>query len=425
MKRTDYAAVGETLYSAVLPNGMPIFVMPKPGYRKVFAVCAANYGGVDRRFSLDGRETNTPAGVAHYLEHKMFDTLEGDALLLMNATGADPNAFTSESMTAYHFECVERFEENLRTLLAFVSVPYFTQESVDKERGIIAQEIRMYEDSPDFAVYTDLMKCLFAESPLRDSVAGTVESIAEITPEILYDCHRAFYRPSNLGLCVVGDVDPEAVERIAREVLPQEPAALPERDPGPEEGLEPVSAYSERRMEVAAPIFMIGAKLGPAPTGPEGQRKRLTAALAMRCLAGPSSPFYLQHYSEGLLNSTFGCDVDYGGGQAVAAFDGETSRDPREVFDALCAEIVRVQREGFDPALFERQKKAALGARIRALSNFSGLAVGTLAGRFAGFNVMDSFDALAAVTRADAEDWVRQSLAPERMALSVIYPKEA
>lgn len=282
----------------------------------------------------------------------------------------------------------------------------------------------MYEDSPDFAVYTDLMKCLFSRHPLRDSVAGTVESIAEITPETLYDCHRAFYRPSNLALCVVGDVDPEAVERIALEVLPPEPSALPERDPGPDEGLVPVSMRSERRMEVAAPIFMIGAKLGPAPTGPEGQRTRLTAALAMRCIAGPSSPFYLKHYSEGLLNATFGCDVDYGGGQAVAAFDGETSRDPQKVYDALCAEIVRVQREGFDPALFERQKKAVMGGRIRALTNFSGLAVGVIGGFFSGFNVMDSFDALASVTCADAEDWVRQSLAPERLAMSVIYPKE-
>ena len=185
MQKTDYSAVGETLYSTVRPNGLPIFVMPKPGYRKTFAVFATNYGGADRRFTLAGEAKNTPAGVAHYLEHKMFDTPEGDALMRLNATGADPNAFTSQSMTAYHFECTDHFEENLRTLLSFVSVPYFTQQSVDKERGIIGQEIRMYEDAPDFVVYTDLMKCLFAENPLRDSVAGTVESIAEITPEVL------------------------------------------------------------------------------------------------------------------------------------------------------------------------------------------------------------------------------------------------
>ena len=424
MQKTDYEAVGETLYASVLPNGLPVFVIPKPGYRKSFAVLAANYGGADRRFSLEGRDVSTPAGVAHYLEHKMFDTPEGDALMALNATGADPNAFTSESMTAYHFECTDRFDENLRTLLSFVSVPYFTQESVDKERGIIAQEIRMYEDSPDFRIYSDFMKCLYARSPLRDSVAGTVESIAEITPELLYDCHAAFYRPSNMALCVVGDVDPEAVEKTALELLPPDRAELPLRDRGPDEGLEPVAPSSERRMEIAAPLFAIGAKLGPAPTGPEGQRERLTAALALRCLAGSSSPFYLKHYSEGLLNATFGCDVDYGAGQAVAAFEGETSKAPRAVYDALCAEIARIRREGFDRALFERQKKAALGSRIRALTNFSGLAVGMISARFAGYNAMDGFSVLSSLIREDAEAWVREKLSPDRLVLSVIYPKE-
>ena len=424
MKRTDYAAVGETLYTSVLPNGLPIYVIPKPGYRKTFAVFATNYGGADRRFTLAGEDRITPAGVAHYLEHKMFDTPEGDALMRLNATGADPNAFTSESMTAYHFSCTDGFEENLRTLLSFVSVPYFTQASVDKERGIIAQEIRMYEDSPDFVVYTDLMKCLFSTSPLRDSVAGTVESIDEITPEVLYDCHRVFYHPSNMALCVVGDVDPEPVERIARELLPAERAELPGRDYGPDEGLAPVTRLSERRMEVAAPLFMIGSKLGPYAVGPEAQRERITASLALRCLAGRSSPFYLRHYAEGLLNATFGCDIDYGAGQTVLAFDGETPGDPQAVLDALREEIARVRDRGFDPGLFERQKRASLGGRIRALGNFSSLAVGMVSGCFAGFQALDSFTALSSVRREDAEAWLRTHVLPEDLAMSVIYPKE-
>jgi len=424
MHKTEYPAIGETLFSTVLPNGLPIYVLPKPGYRKTFAVYATKYGGADRRFTLAGEAKSTPAGVAHYLEHKMFDTPEGDALMRLNATGADPNAFTSQSMTAYHFECTDRFEENLRTLLSFVSVPYFTQQSVDKERGIIGQEIRMYEDAPDYAAYIEFMKCLFAENPLRDSVAGSVESIAEITPETLYDCHRVFYHPSNMVLCVVGCADPDTVERIALEVLPSERAELPVRDYGADEGLAPVTLRTERRMEVAAPLFMIGAKLGPAATGPEAQRERLVSALALRCLCGRSSPFYLRHYSEGLLNSTFGSDIDYAAGQAVVAFDGETPRDPAEVLDALCGEIRRIQRDGFDPALFERQKKALIGAQIRALANFSGFAVSMAAGCFAGFRTLDSFDLLTTVTCEEAGAWVREHLVPERFALSVIYPKE-
>ncbi len=424
MKRTDYTAVGETLYSSVLPSGLPVFVLPRRGFAKTFAMLAVHYGGADRRFTLSGATFDTPAGIAHYLEHKMFDTPEGDALLRMNAAGADPNAFTSESMTAYHFECTDRFEENLRTLLSFVCQPYFTQESVDKERGIIAQEIRMYEDAPDFVVYTDLMKSLFSHSPLRDPVAGTVESIQQITPELLYECHRVFYRPSNMALCVVGDVDPEAVERIAGDILTDGPSELPGRDYGPEEGPEPVRTLTERRMEVAAPIFMIGAKLGPMKTGPEAQRDRLAAGLALRCLCGPSSPFYIRHYSDGLLNATFGCDIDHGAGQYVVAFEGETPEDPGAVLDALREELYRIRKDGFDKALFLRQRRAAYGGRVRALMNFSGVAAGLAGGCFAGFQPMDSFGMLSSVSQADTEGWLRDNLDPERLAMSVIYPKE-
>ncbi len=424
MKKTDYTAIGETLYTTVLPNGLPIYVIPKPGYRKSFAVFAANYGGADRNFTLDGAPVQTPAGVAHYLEHKMFDTPEGDALMRLNATGANPNAFTSEAMTAYHFECTRAFEENLRTLLSFVSVPYFTEESVQKEQGIIGQEIRMCEDEPDYVLYVNLMNCLFATSPLKDSVAGTVESIARITPQTLYDCHKVFYHPSNMALCVVGDVDPEQVEAIARELLPPDPATLPGRDYGPEEGLAPVKPLAEEHMEVAAPIFMTGAKLGPMKTGPDALRDRVVAGLSLRCLCGRSSPFYLKHYSEGLLNATFSCDVDYAAGVGMVVFEGE-SKDPKAVQTALFEEIRRIAREGVDPALFHRQKTASYGGRIRALANFRGLAVSLAEGCFTGFQPLDAFALMESITPEDITAWIRDNLVPERMALSIIYPKEA
>ena len=424
MQRTDYTAVGETLYSAVLPNGLSIYVVPKPGYRRSFAVFAANYGGADRRFTLGGRTLDTPAGVAHYLEHKMFDTEEGDALMKMSATGADPNAFTSQAMTAYHFECTDAFAENLRTLLSFVSVPWFTRESVDKERGIIAQEIRMYEDSPDDVVYMNLMKSLFRENPLRDSVAGTVESIAQITPELLYDCHRTFYRPSNMALCVVGNADPSMVEQIAGELLSPERSEIPGRDYGQSEGREPVRPLTKAYMPVSAPIFAIGEKLGPVPAPAESQLYRMTAGLALRCLCGRSSPFYLKHYDGGLLNATFGCDVDFSAGQTVISFEGETAKEPEAVLSALREEILRVHRQGFDPALFDRQKKASLGGRIRGLTNFRGLAVGLAEGCFAGFQPLDAFGRIGSITCADADRWVRENLDPERFAMSVVYPGE-
>ncbi len=424
MKRTDYPAVGETLYTAALSNGLPIFVVPKKGYRKCFAAFVTHYGGADRCFVLEGAEKDTPAGVAHYLEHKMFDMPEGNVLMRMEATGANANAFTSEAVTAYYFTCTQRFEEDLRLLLRFVSTPYFTQESVDKERGIISQEIRMYEDDPDDQVYMNLMRLLFAHNPLRDDVAGSVQSIQDITPQVLYDCHRMFYCPSNMALCVVGDVDPEAVERIAAEVLPAEKSPVPGRDYGPAESLEPVEKRCERRMEVSAPIFLAGLKLGAEPTGPEGQRERLIGSLALRCLYGKSSPAYLRLYDEGLLNATFSAGADYAAGEGFVVFGGE-SRDPDAVAKALLEAAADVGKNGFDPDLFQRQKKAVYGGRIRALGDFRGLGVAIAEGAFAGYQPLDGFQVLETITCDDASAWVRDHLVPERAALSVVLPREA
>ena len=221
--------VGETLQTAVLDNGLHICVVPKKGFSSFFACFGTYYGSVMRSFDLAGVRHDTPAGVAHYLEHKMFDMPNGDnALQSMTATGADPNAFTAYDETVYYFHCTEHFEENLRTLLRFVTTPYFTAETVEKEQGIIAQEIRMYDDEPDNAVYVDLMKLLYKSHPVRDDIAGTVESIAEIDADTLYACHRAFYTPGNMCLCVAGDVDAAAICAIAEEMLGGEKGEVPQ-----------------------------------------------------------------------------------------------------------------------------------------------------------------------------------------------------
>ena len=206
---TNYPRIGETVLRTTLPNGLTVAVVPKPLYRKRYAFFTTRYGGMDMRFRLDGVWHDTPAGIAHYLEHKMFDTEDGNALQELSQNGAEPNAFTSNATTAYYFDCTEHFEENLRILLSFVSVPYFTQESVDKERGIIEQEIRMYEDNADSACFENLFAAMYSRHPARIPICGSVESIAEITPETLYACHKAFYDPGNMMLCAIGDVDAE------------------------------------------------------------------------------------------------------------------------------------------------------------------------------------------------------------------------
>ena len=263
LTRKDYPSIGETLWTGTLPNGLRLRIVPKPGFATRYAVLAADYGGAHRRFTLDGQSVDTPAGVAHYLEHKMFDLPNGDnALNILSANGADPNAFTSSGMTAYYFECTEGFEENLRMLLHFVSTPYFTDETVAKEQGIIGQEIRMGEDNPGLAVYYRLLKLLYARHPIRDRVAGTVESIREITAKTLYDCHRAFYAPSNLCLCVEGDVDPQRVLEIALEELPGEFLPAPKADFGEPEDLCPSQRLRREQMAVSAPTFISASSEG-------------------------------------------------------------------------------------------------------------------------------------------------------------------
>lgn len=230
MQTKKYENIGETLITETLPNGLTINLLPKSGFTKSYAMFATNYGGADRRFKLAGQWIDTPAGIAHFLEHKMFDMPNGNALSILSANGASPNAFTSSGMTAYYFECTSKFEENLKTLLEFVSTAYFTAESVQKEQGIIGQEIRMVEDDPGYVVYNNLMRCLYKHNPVRDSVAGTVESIAQISDKTLYDCHKVFYNPSNMTLSVVGSIDPEFVIKTAKELLPSEGGEVPERD---------------------------------------------------------------------------------------------------------------------------------------------------------------------------------------------------
>ena len=337
MEKCSFARVGETMYHEKLENGLHVFVFPKPEFQKSYAFFATNYGGMDMRFCLNGEWHNTPAGVAHYLEHKMFDTEEGNALQDLAANGASPNAFTSDDITGYYFDSTEKFEENLRILLSFVSVPWFTQESVDKERGIIGQEIGMIEDNPDWKCFMNLMAALYKHHPIRVSVAGSVESIAQITPETLYACHKAFYDPANMVLCVAGPVDPERICGVAREILPKEAGPIAAKDYGEKEEPRAARSLIEERMEVSAPIFHLGYK-GDAPRkGEDRLRQELVAELALEILLGSSSPLYARLYREGLINQEFGYGYEDSFGCAFMAANGE-SRDPEAVRMAVAGE---------------------------------------------------------------------------------------
>lgn len=421
MQETQLKNIGELLITETLPNGLTISIVPKPEYSKSYAMFSTNYGGADRRFKLSGEWIDTPAGVAHFLEHKMFDMPDGNALNTLSANGASPNAFTSSGMTAYYFESTTGFEENLKTLLNFVSTAYFTPESVMKEQGIIGQEIRMVEDNPGFVVYNNLLRCLYAHNPVRDSVAGTVESIAEITDQTLYHCHKVFYNPSNMTLAVVGNVDPDEVIRLAEEILPKEAGEVPERDYGEVEAALPHKKEIAVEMEVSAPQFLFGASLIPAQEGTPRLKQILTGDIALRLLIGRSSPFYTRLYSEGLLNSSFEYELDFTAGTAMVLAGGE-SRDVAAVMSALSDETEKISREGLSSLRFENAKKAHYGSMLRSLGSFSSVAQDLTQGAFSHYNPLDAFKLIEEIDMSEVLEFIKEVLQPEKLALSVINP---
>ena len=281
----------------------------------------------------------------------------------------------------------------------------------------------MTEDNPDFSVYYGLLKCLLAYNPVRDDVAGSVESIAAITPETLYGCHKVFYNPSNMALCVVGDVDPEAVRETALRILPAEAGERPERDYGPEEAELPIARRAEKEMEVSLPLFAFGGTFRPAEKGEAMLRQRLTADLALSCLLGDSSPLYNRLYAEGLLNNSFDFEAVYSGGIGAVIVSGE-SRDPEKVMQEVAAAAEQAAKDGLDTELFERVRRTDYGMRLRALGYFGDLASDLAESCFAGYCALDAFAAAPQITAREAADFLGSVLCSEKLALSVVKPRE-
>lgn len=423
MDELRYPALRETVHHCFLSNGLNIYADVKPGYDRQFAFLAVRCGGMDVRFrGADGSWVDAPAGTAHFLEHKAFDTRDGSAIQRMTASGVDPNAYTTPSMTGYYFESVQDFEENLRCLLSFVCEPWFTRENVEKERGIIAQEIRMETDDPDSEVYERLMEAMYVRHPIRVRIAGSEASISKITPELLEQCHRAFYRPGNMVLCAAGNIDPERVAAIAREMLPEGPSSPVRTDWGLPEPDRVEQPYVERTMPVSVPLFELGFKGVPAPKGGR-LRQRLLAGLVCDALFSASAPLYSRLYEQGLINGTFDGGYDEAPECACLLAGGE-SRDPGKVLDEVLKEAARLGREGIDRSLWERLKKAAYGSMVRQLNSLESICAELAESHFDGEEFLRFPEQFQSIERADGEALLRQWCVRERAVLSVIRPGE-
>ena len=421
MRKYEYPGLGENVCRCVLPNGLNIMVVPRPGFTKRLAYFVTDFGSIHTEFTLDGVEHRVPAGIAHYLEHKMFDLPHRDVSAEFAALGASVNAFTSYDVTAYYFSCTEHFEENLKLLLEFVSTPYFTEESVEKERGIIDQEIGMNTDNPDSQIFERLMPALFENHPVRVPILGTSQSIREITPEDLYLCHRAFYNPANMTLCVVGDVDAEDVARIAEEMLPKEAAPVGVKKIEWPETMERSYETVEGQMEVAMPMFQLGFRCVSAPNGMESIRREVVGDLAAEALFGESSRLYLKLYEEGLIDSSFGGGFECLDGCSMLLCGGD-SDEPEAVCQLIMEEAERIAREGVEEADFLRMKRSALGRRIRELDSFDSTCFRLCAYHMSGVDYFCFPEVYRQVEADEIRQYLAEVVKPARGAVTILYP---
>lgn len=420
MTTIPYTFLNECIQTAVLDNGLRIYCVPRKNSAKTFAMLAADFGSIDCRFTLDGQKYDVTPGIAHFLEHKMFEEADGNALQKFTTLGAQPNAFTSHTMTAYHFTCTDRFYDCLEILLRFVTTPYFTDENVAKEKGIIGQEIGMLEDTPSWQAYVGVLEGLYAVHPVRISVAGSKETITSIDPDVLNLCHRGFYSPANLVLTVCGQYDFDRVVELAQRITPKESAHIAARD----YGVEPAQAaqpYVEKCMAVSRPMFLLGCK-DTVPGQP--YVRQLTGELAAKCICGKSTPLYDMLYQKGLIDRSFYTDYFTFRGGACAMFGGE-SDDPKAVRAALETELRRIAAEGLDEAIFMRIKKASYGIYIRQIDDASGVCRAQTEACFSGATCFDFAEIFQSITMEDVMQRIRQWAQDDMTSLAVIAAKEA
>lgn len=400
-------------------SGLTMLLCPMEGYSTSYAMFTTKYGSNDSCFctNLDPEPFEIPAGTAHYLEHKMFEEEDGDAFNRFARIGASANAFTTFDKTAYLFACSDGFKEALEVLLDFVSTPYFTPETVAKEQGIIGQEIGMYEDSPESRVFFNLLRALYVKHPLRLDIAGTVESIAEITDKTLYRVYNSFYHLSNMVLTIAGNFRIEDVLEVADKVLKKGcDIEIFRKDADEPEQVE--QSYIEQNLPVATPLFCIGFK-GKSKGNRENFQDMIRDEMLIDLICGETTPLYKQLFEDGLINNGLNGEVMAGRDYICSIIEGE-SKDPQEVYRRLLAEIQRLKNDGLDAACFERCKKATYGRYIGLYSKPETIASVMVSTYFAEMTLYELLDLVAGVTLEELEARLQENLMEEFSALSVV-----
>lgn len=423
MKQIPYPHLQETLYTEKMPGGLQVFILPKAGFKKTYATFTTRYGSVDNHFQVEGREEiRVPDGIAHFLEHKMFEEPTGDIFSNFANKGASANAFTSFDRTTYLFTATEHIEDNLTTLIDFVQHPYFTDENVEKEKGIIGQEIQMYRDNPDWRSYYGLIEAMYSKHPIRIDIAGTVESISKITKGTLYECYNTFYHPSNMILFVVGGINPESIMELIRSnqaAKTFEPQGMIRRY----YEQEPYEIQEKKRvivLPVSLPKCLFGIKeMAPGVKGRELLVQELTTKLVLDYLFSSSSDLYQQLYDEGLISDSFGYEYNSTAEYAFSMVGGDT-RDPGKLLDRIKEEVNKVIEKGLDEKIFERTRKKKIGNFLRMLNSPEAIANEFTKYRMKQIDLFDFLEVYKQISLQQATQRLREHFNWDQMAISIV-----
>lgn len=423
-------ALNESYEKVIHPSGLTVYVFPKR-LTTQYALLATRYGSVDEDFYVagengdDGHAMHLPAGVAHFLEHKMFENEDGvDSAQRFSALGADANAYTTTNRTVYLFGCTENFDASLAELIRFVTHPYFPAESVEREKGIIAQEIKMYDDDPYERSFMELMNCLYEKNPVKINICGTVESIGKITPEMLYRSHRIFYHPSNMALVVCGDVTTEQVLAVVDKELSATPSRRIVR------GVcdEPPEVYMPRadvKMPVSKPIFLIGFKdEGWRLDDAERLRRDAGMSILNEMLFSRAGRLYNALFESGKISPGLSYGYSVSSTFSFNSVGGE-AEDPEAVLEDILAELARVRREGLSREDFERSRRVMLAEHVKNFDSTAEIANDLLSFAFDGGEIFTYGHLLSEVSFEDVTELLHTSMAPERVAMAVVHPADA
>lgn len=415
MNNTDYIKNCAAYEKIVLDNGLTVLVCEMTQFSSVHAVFATNFGSIDREYEENGTTHVLPAGIAHFLEHKMFENEDGDAFELYAKTGASANAYTGFDRTSYIFTASENIDESLDILLSFVTKPHFTQQTVKKEQGIIGQEINMYLDNPGWRILFAMFECLYQKHYIKDDIAGSIESIAQITPELLYKCCNDFYCPQNMVLSVAGNITKQQVlEACKRANIKKVNTDVRKAFQNEPEGIKQKSM--ELEMDVAKPLLCLGFK----ETAPKAHciKTDIISNMLTSLIAGSTTPLFRKLYDEGLITSDFDGDSISAEGMLNINFSAETTQ-PELVSSLILNEIEKLRKSGVDEELFNLCKNSMYGSLIQDLESVEDMASGMASTFFKGHTLYDEIEALANVTKQDV-DSALQYMCLEKNSVQVI-----